>query len=71
MLYGEGEDIPSGAEGRWHLERLLMSPFVYRVRDDGSKQWNPDYKEGGHYYDALYGNKVVRFRGQVKMDPNW
>jgi hypothetical protein len=71
MLYGEGEDIPSGAEGRWHLERLLMSPFVYRVRDDGSKQWNPDYKEGGHYYDALYGNKVVRFRGQTKMDPNW
>jgi hypothetical protein len=71
MLYGQGEDIPSGQEGRWHLERLLMSPFIYRLRADGSKQWNPDYKEGGHYYDPLYGDKVVRFPGQSKMDPNW
>jgi hypothetical protein len=48
-----------------------MSPFIYRMRDDGSKQWSPGCKEGGHYYDALYGNKVVRLRGQIKMDPNW
>lgn len=71
MLYGSGEDIPSGAEGRWHLERLLMSPYLYRLRPNGSKQWNPDYKEGGHYYDPLYGDKVVDFPGQKNMDPNW
>ena len=71
MLYGSGEDIPSGVEGRWHRERLLMSPYLYRLRPDGAKQWNPDYKEGGHYYDPLYGDKVVRFPGQPSMDPNW
>ncbi len=71
MLYGKGEDIPSGAEGRWHLERLHMSPFIYRLSPNGQKQWNADYKEGGHYYDPLYGEKVVRFKGVTKMDPNW
>jgi len=71
MLYGEGEDIPSGEEGRWHLERLLMSPFVYRMDKDGQKQWNADYKEGGHYYDPLYGEKVVHFPGVSGMDPDW
>lgn len=71
MLYGSGEDIPSGAEGRWHRERLLISPYLYRLRDDGTKQWNPDYKDGGHYYDPLYGDKVVRFPGTPSMDPNW
>ncbi|MEH0168535.1 hypothetical protein [Roseateles microcysteis] len=71
MLYGQGEDIPGGAEGRWHLERLHMSPFVYRLGSDGKKQWNPDYKEGGHYYDALYGDKVIRFGGQPKIGENW
>lgn len=71
MLYGAGEDIPAGADGRWHRERLLLSPFVYRLRADGSKAWNPDYKEGGHYYDPLYGDKVVRFPGRSAMDPNW
>ncbi len=71
MLYGAGEDIPSGADGRWHRERLLLSPFVYRLRPDGAKAWNPDYKEGGHYYDPLYGDKVVRFPGRSAMDPNW
>ncbi len=71
MLYGSGEDIPSGAAGRWHLERLLMSPYLYRLKSDGTKQWNPDYKDGGHYYDPLYGDKVVRFKGTPNMDPNW
>ncbi len=71
MLYGSGEDIPSGAEGRWHRERLLMSPYLYRFRPNGKKQWNPDYKDGGHYYDPLYGDKVVDFPGQSNMDPNW
>lgn len=71
MLYGSGEDIPSGEAGRWHLERLLMSPYLYRLKPDGTKQWNPDYKDGGHYYDPLYGNKAVRFPGTPSMDPNW
>ncbi len=71
MLYGGGEDIPSGVEGRWHLERLLMSPYLYRLGSNGSKQWNPDYKAGGHYYDPLYRDKVIRFPGQSNMDPNW
>ena len=71
MLYGSGEDIPSGKEGRWHLERLMMSPYLDRLQPDGTKQWNPDYKDGGHYYDPLYGDKVVRFPGTPSMDPNW
>jgi len=71
MLYGSGEDIPSGAEGRWHLERLLLSPYLYRLLPNGTKQWNPDYKDGGHYYDPLYGDKVMHFPGQANMDPNW
>lgn len=71
MLYGSGEDIPSGAEGRWHRERLLMSPYLYRLQPNGAKTWNPDYKDGGHYYDPLYGDKVVRFPGTPSMDPNW
>lgn len=71
MLYGSGEDIPSGAEGRWHYERLMLSPFVYRVDAKGKKQWNPDYREGGHYYDPIYGDKAVKFPGSSKMDPNW
>lgn len=71
MLYGSGEDIPSGADGRWHRDRLLMSPYLYRLLSDGTRQWNPDYKEGGHYYDALYGDKTVDFPGQSSMDPNW
>lgn len=71
MLYGSGEDIPSGAEGRWHRERLLMSPYLYRLRSDGTKAWNRDYVDGGHYYDPLYGDKVVRFPGTPSMDPKW
>ena len=30
MIYGQGEEIPSGEKGRWHLERLLLSPFIYK-----------------------------------------
>jgi hypothetical protein len=37
MLYGDGEDIPSGKEGRWHRERLHLSPFIYRLNDEGTK----------------------------------
>ena len=61
MLYGKGTDIPSGAAGRWHRERLHLSPFVYRETASGKRQWNADYREGGHYYDPIYGEYVVRF----------
>jgi len=71
MLYGKGEDIPSGKDGRWHLERLHLSPFLYRLSGDGNKVWNEDYKDGGHYYDPLYGDKVIHFSGRKDLDPNW
>jgi hypothetical protein len=71
MLYGSGEDIPAGAAGRWHVERLRLSPFLYRLAEDGSKQWNPDYQEGGHYYDPIYGDFVVRFEGEPPIPPGW
>ena len=61
MLYGEGTDIPSGEAGRWHQERLHRSPFIYRTKTDKTKIWNADYLENGHYYDPLYGDKVIRF----------
>ena len=61
MLYGAGTDIPSGAEGRWHKERLHLSPFVYIESDDGERTWNADYVENGHYYDPIYGDNVVEF----------
>lgn len=61
MLYGRGTEIPSGVEGRWHRERLHLSPFVYRMDASGKRVWNRDYAEGGHYYDPIYGEYVVRF----------
>ena len=71
MLYGKGEDIPSGKDGRWHLERLHLSPFLYRLGEDGTKVWNEDYKEGGHYYDPIYGDKVIYFSSKAEIDENW
>ena len=71
MLYGAGEDIPSGAAGRWHRERLMLSPFIYRLGSDGRKRWNADYRDGGHYYDPIYGDKVIHFPGRTKMNPDW
>ena len=61
MIYGKGTEIASGKAGRWHRERLQLSPFVYRLDSQGRRQWNGDYREGGHYYDPIYGDKVVRF----------
>lgn len=71
MLYGDGEDIPSGKSGRWHLERLLLSPFVYRTDENGAKKWNKDYEEGGHYYDPIYGDKVVKFDAKPEIGEDW
>ncbi|MDN5204865.1 hypothetical protein QQ008_25970 [Fulvivirgaceae bacterium BMA10] len=71
MVYGQGEEIPSGEKGRWHLERLHLSPFLYKLNDNGTKEWNPDYQEGGHYYDPIYGDKVVHFSGVPEIDKDW
>ena len=71
MIYGKGEEIPSGKSGRWHLERLLISPFVYKQKLNERKIWNPDYMEGGHYYDPIYKEYVVKFEGSKVIDENW
>ena len=71
MLYGKGEDIPSGKSGRWHLERLLLSPYLYKTGADGSKKWNPDYKENGHYYDPIYGEYVIHFLPEPEIGEDW
>lgn len=69
MLYGRGTDIPSGAAGRWHRERLHLSPFVYRLDAGGKRVWNGDYVEGGHYYDPIYGDYVMKFEPAPIMHP--
>ena len=53
MLYGQGTEIPAGRAGRFHRERLHVSPFLYRTID-GVKRWNPDYAEDGFYHDPIY-----------------
>lgn len=60
MVYGEGTEIASGEEGRWHLERLMRSPYLYVVNPEGQRIYNPDYEESGHYADPIYGELVVR-----------
>ena len=71
MLYGDGIDIPSGEGGRWHLERLKLSPYLYILDTNANKVYNEDYKEDGHYYDPLYGDFVVHFSPQSVIDENW
>jgi hypothetical protein len=71
MLYGSGEDIPTGKEGRWHLERLLLSPYLYKVDERGNKIWNNDYKEAGHYYDPIYDNFVIHFLPEPPINDDW
>lgn len=61
MLYGSGTQIPSGKEGRWHQERLLLSPYLYRLEKTGKRIWNSDYEAGGFYYDPLYGDYTIAF----------
>lgn len=53
MVYGPGTEIPGGRDGRFHRERLRVSPFLYRL-DEGHKQWNPDYAAAGYYDDPIY-----------------
>jgi hypothetical protein len=53
MGYADETEIYGGEEGRWHKERLLLSPFLYRMVD-GEKIWNPEYERGGSYDDPIY-----------------
>ena len=71
MVYGAGEEIPSGKEGRWHLERLRISPYLYVLEEDGSKTWNDDFAENGHYYDPIYGEYVIHFAGTPPIAEDW
>ena len=71
MLYGDGEDIPSGEAGRWHQERLMLSPFIYRLDENGHKNWNKNYLEGGHYYDSIYRDKVIYFDAIPEISEDW
>ncbi len=59
MLYGSGTDILAGKDGRYHRERLHVSPFLYREGSDGSRTWNPDYAAGGFYFDPIYSEICV------------
>ena len=68
MLYGSGTDIPGEETGRWHRERLHLSPFLYRRDANGTLRRNRDYISTGHYYDPLYGNYVIRF-GEMTPSP--
>lgn len=54
MGYGTETEIHGGEKGRWHQERLLRSPFLYRYKQ-GQKYWNPDFQDGGKYNDRIYG----------------
>lgn len=56
----EGEtEIFSGQRGRWHRERLLLSPFVYKIQS-GKKRYNKDYVRRGIYADPIYGRYVIQ-----------
>lgn len=69
MFYGNGVDIPSGEQGRWHRERLHLSPFIYRIDASGQRVWNHDYREHGFYYDSLYGDNAIHFNGTRRTQP--
>ena len=58
MGYGGSTEIYEGESGRWHQERLLLSPFLYTMKN-GDKTYNPDYAEIGSYADPIYGTYVV------------
>lgn len=68
MLYGSGTEIASGADGRFHRERLHRSPFLYRMVD-GERRYNPDYIGDGFYYDPIYEGISVELEAPVPASP--
>jgi hypothetical protein len=53
MGYGDSLNVYGGKKGRFHKERLLHSPFLYRVKNK-SKLYNLEYKKNGIYRDPIY-----------------
>jgi hypothetical protein len=62
MIYGSGTRIPSGPSGRFQLQRLQRSPYLYRFVD-GKRRFNPPYREGGHYWDPIYRSSKDESKG--------
>ena len=58
MGYSKDIAIYKGKVGRWHYERLMLSPYIYRLVD-GQKKYKPDFKQGGVYRDPIYLDYVV------------
>ncbi|MGB1040330.1 MAG: hypothetical protein ACPGVD_05620 [Flavobacteriales bacterium] len=58
MGYGGSTTIYGRQSGRWHQERLLLSPFLYKM-NRGAKTYNPDYNRNGSYNDGIYGTFVM------------
>ena len=56
--YGGSTTIYGGQSGRWHQERLLLSPFLYKT-NSGTKTYNPDYAVNGAYDDPIYGSFLM------------
>lgn len=61
MLYGAGTEIASGRAGRFHKERLHVSPYLY-VEQDGRREYNPDYEGDGFYHDPIYDGLCIEVR---------
>lgn len=61
MLYGAGTEIASGRDGRFHRERLHVSPYLYR-EIDGRRDYNPDYVGDGFYHDPIYDGLCIELR---------
>jgi hypothetical protein len=68
MLYGQGTEIPEGEAGRFHRERLHVSPFIYRIVDR-QRQWNPDYSDSGFYHDPIYDGISIELDPPELMQP--
>ncbi|MBL4594143.1 MAG: hypothetical protein JKX68_10055 [Flavobacteriales bacterium] len=58
MGYGTSLEIYRGEAGRWHQERLLKSPFLYKMVN-GEQIWNQDYIETGGYDDPIYKGLIM------------
>ncbi len=58
MLYGSGEEIGAGREGRFQRERLQLSPYLHRDVD-GEAVFDNHYEDGGIYRDGLYGDFAI------------
>lgn len=56
--YGGSTTIYGGLSGRWHQERLLLSPYLYK-KNGTTITWNPDYAGNGSYNDPIYGTYLM------------